>query len=191
MKYTKILGLVAAAAMALMAFASTASATTLEVNGVKQTGAVSISASLKSGTSALLSDTFGALANTCTVSTVEGSTSVFTGTAVSGPLSALSFSSCNQGNPTVHTKGSVSVENIAGTTNGTVRSIGANVTMPSPFGTLTCVTAASPGTDIGTATGVSSGNATVDVNAVLNCGITVKLTGTYTDTSPTGLGSTS
>jgi hypothetical protein len=73
-----------------------------------------------------------------------------------------------------------------------VRSIGAKITSPSPFGALTCVTAASPGTDIGVITGVASGNATEDINAVLNCGIiTAKLTGTYVTTSPGGLGITS
>jgi len=189
MKFTKILGVVAVAALALMAFASTASATTLESNGVKQTGVVSIESTLKSGTSALLSDTFGAFANTCTVSTVKGKDSTSqTGTTVSGPVESLSWSSCKEGNPTVDAAGSLSVENIAGTTNGTVRSIGAKVTVPSAFGTLTCTTAASPGTDLGTLTGVASGTATMDINAVLSCGITAKWTGTYTVTSgPNGV----
>jgi hypothetical protein len=194
MKFTKILGVVAVAALALMAFASTASATTLEVGGVKQSGSVAIKSSLKSGTSALLADTAGFFANTCTASAVEGSTSTTTGTTVSGPISALSFTSCATEPVTVDTKGSLSVENIAGTTNGTVRSIGAKVTVPSPFGLLTCVTAAAPGTDIGTLTGTgnSASHATMDINAALNCGsITAKWTGTYTVTSPTGLGVTS
>jgi hypothetical protein len=190
MKFTKILGLVAVAALALMAFASTASATTLEVKGVKQTTDVTIKSSLKSGTSALLSDTFGFFANTCTASSVEGSDSTrTTGTTVEGPISALSFSSCKEEPVVVDTKGNLSVEWISGTTNGTVRSIGAKVTSPSPFGALTCVTAASPGTDIGTLTGVASGFATMDINATLNCGlITAKWTGTYSVTSPEGLG---
>jgi hypothetical protein len=42
MKLTKIIGTVAAAVLALSALASTASATTLETNGVKQSGAVEI-----------------------------------------------------------------------------------------------------------------------------------------------------
>jgi hypothetical protein len=85
--------------------------------------------------------------------------------------------------------GSLTIENISGTTNGTMRSIGTEWTAPSPFGTLRCVTAALPGTDLGTLTGVASGNATIDVSAALNCGaITAKLTATYTVTSPAGLG---
>jgi hypothetical protein len=190
----KHLGPVVLAILVFLTFASTASATTAEVGGVKQSGSVTGKASLKVGTSALLSDTAGFFVNTCTASTVEGSTSTTTGTTVSGPVSALTFTSCATEPVTVDTKGSLSVENIAGTTNGTVRSIGAKVTVPSPFGLLTCVTAASPGTDVGTVTGVAStaSHATVDINAALNCGsITAKVTGTYTITSPTGAGVTS
>jgi hypothetical protein len=193
MKFTKILGLVAAAALALMAFASTASATTLEVKGVKQTTDVTIESSLKSGTSALLTDTFGFFANTCTVSTVKGTDSTkTTGTVVTGPISSLSWGTtatpCKEGNPVVHKAGSLSVEWISGTTNGTVRSEGAEVTVPSALGLLTCTTPAEGGTDLGTLTGVKEGNATMDINAVLNCGITAKWTGTYVVTSPAGLG---
>lgn len=192
MKLRSILGIAAVVALALMAFASSASATTLYVNGVKQTGAVTIHATLKSGTSALLEDTSNFFANTCTASTVHGETSVFTGSVVSGPLtpgsSGLNFSSCIEEPVVTEASGSLSVEQISGTTNGTVRSIGAKVKTPSPFGTLTCVTAASPGTDVGTLTGVTSGNATMDINAALNCGaITAKWTATYTVTTPTGL----
>ncbi|HEV2858711.1 MAG TPA: hypothetical protein VGW80_09950 [Solirubrobacterales bacterium] len=191
MKFTKILGVVAAAALALMAFAGTASATTLAIGGVKQTGAVTIKASLKTGTSAILKDTGGAFANTCLESAVEGKTTTFTGT-VAGPISTLSFSKCTEEPVVVDTTGSLTVTQIAGTTNGTVRSIGAKVTSPSPFGALTCTTAASPGTDIGTLTGVAStaSHATMDINAVLNCGFflpSAKWEGTYTVTSPTGL----
>jgi hypothetical protein len=201
MKLTKILGVVAVAALALMAFAGTASATTLEVGGVAKNEAITLKSSLKSETSALLADTAGFFANTCTASTVEGTTAKdeegkgdYTGPIVSGPISALTFTSCKTEPVTVDTKGSLSVENIAGTTNGTVRSIGAKVTVPSPFGLLTCVTVASPGTDIGTLTGTgdTTKHATMDINAALNCGsITAKWTGTYTVTSPTGLGVTS
>ena len=189
MKLSKILGVVAVAAMALMAFAGTASATTLEVGGVAKNSSVAIEATLKES-SALLADTAGFTANTCTASTVKGSTSSpFTGTTVGGPISTLSWSSCTEGNPTVDAAGTVSVERIGGTTNGTVRSSGAKVTIPSFFGNLTCTTS---NTDIGTLTGVSSGAAKFDINAVLSCTVigTAKWTGTYTVTSPAGLGVT-
>jgi hypothetical protein len=192
MKFTKILGAVAVAALALMAFDSTASATTLEVKGVKQTTEITIEASLKAGTSTLQSDTSGFFANTCTASTikVKDSTKV-TGTEVEGPVETLSWGTvatpCKEGNPTVDAKGSLSFERIGTTTNGTVKSKNAKWTMPSALGTLTCTTPIG-GTDLGTLTGVASGNATIDLNAVLACGISAKWTGTYTVTSPGGLG---
>jgi hypothetical protein len=75
--------------------------------------------------------------------------------------------------------GTLSIEAISGTTNGTLRSNGATVTVPSPFGTLTCTTS---NTDIGTLTGTSSFIAVIDVNAVLNCGFFIpsaRWEGTY------------
>jgi hypothetical protein len=194
MKHLKILGLAAVAAMALMAIgASTASATTLAVGGSKTNSAVKIEASLETGTSAKLQKTDGTFANTCTTSKVVGTTSVFTGTAVSGPLAeketGLSFGSCTTEKVTVDASGSLSVEWISGTTNGTVKSSGAKVTVPSPFGTLTCETGT--GTDVGTLTGTKTGSATMDIKAVLNCGFlapSATWEGSYWVTSPGGLG---
>jgi hypothetical protein len=187
MKFTKILGVVAVAALALMAFASTASATTLETEGVAVTKAETIKASITTGNSALLTDTSNITANTCTSSVVEGTTeSPFTGTTVGGPISTLSWSNCTEGNPVVDAKGRLTVENVSGTTNGTVRSSGAKVTVPSFFGTLTCET---NNTDIGTFKGVKTGTSTLTLNAVLSCTIigSAKWTGVYTVTTP-GLG---
>lgn len=181
------------AASALLALAGTASATTLEKAGVKQTGAVTIKASHESTTSTgWIEKSLGTL-NTCTTSTIEGTTSVFSGTTVTAPISALTFQNCTDGTPIVDAKGSVSIENISGTTNGTVRWIGTKVTVPTTaLGTLTCVTASSPGTDVGTLTGVSSGTAKLDVTVLLNCGfVNMTWAGTYIVTSPDGLGVTS
>ena len=180
MKFTKILGLVAVAALALMALASTASAATLETSGVKQTGAVAINASLTG--SATLSSTAGAFQNTCGASTVSGTTTVFTGTP-SGPVSTLSFSKCTHETVVVDSKGSLSVTRIGETTNGTVFSTGADVTVPVPngFGGTVTVTCTTNNTDIGTLNG-SATAATMTINAVLSCsGIlpTAKWTGTY------------
>ncbi len=180
MQLSKILGVAAVAAMALMAFASPASATTLEVGGVARNASVSIEATIASGGSALLTDTFGVTANTCTTSTVKGNTEhVFSGSTISGPVSTLSFSNCSEGNPTTDIAGILSIERIGTTTNGTVRSTDAKVTVPSFFGTLTCLT---NGTDVGTLTGVASGSAKFDINAVLSCTVigTAKWSGTYT-----------
>jgi hypothetical protein len=204
MKYLKMLGLAAVAAMAFMAFAaSSASATTLEVGGVTKNESITITASLKTGTSATLRDTFGFSSNTCTKSHVHGSTTsathqggptthgVYTGYELTGELTegsnGLSFSECENEPVEVHTGGTLHIRHIANTTNGTVTSSGAEVTTESPFGTLNCKTGA--GTHLGTLTGVKEGHATMDINATLSCsGISSKWIATYTVTSPTGLG---
>src|SRR4051794_31950570 len=113
-----------ALALTCLAMASTASATILEVGGAGKNESVTIKASLKSSTSTLLTDTAGFFLNTCTASTLEGKTEgAFSGTTVGGKVSALSFSSCKESPIVVDEPGSLSVEWISGTTNGTVRSI--------------------------------------------------------------------
>jgi hypothetical protein len=189
MKYLKMLGLAAVAAMALMAIgAGSASATKLEVGGVVQSTSTAISASLKAGTSAILKDTFGFSSNTCTVSSVAGTTSSPSGATVTGNLSALSFTSCEREPVTVDSKGVLHVQWTSGT-NGTVTSSGAEVTTGSPFGTLNCKTGT--GTHLGSlaGTGSSSAHAVLTINASLSCsGISSKWEAVYTVTSPTGLG---
>ena len=69
MKLSKILGVTAIAALALMVFPGTASATTLETNGDKQSAAVTIEGTLKGSTT--LRSTGGAFLNTCAASTVK------------------------------------------------------------------------------------------------------------------------
>ena len=177
--------------LGILASASSASATILEVGGASKNEKVEITASLDSGTSLVLARTDGSLANTCTASHVNGSTeSPFTETKVTGALSSLSFSSCER-TVTVHKPGKLYVEHIAGTTNGTVSSEEAEVTVGSIWGTLNCKT--NTGTDIGTLTGKKEANATLDINAVLNCGFLLPSAtwkGNYTVTSPSGLGVT-
>jgi hypothetical protein len=202
MKYLKILGLAAVAAMAMMAFtAGSASATTLEVNGVTTNDSVTITASLKPKTVAVLRDTAGFSKNECSESHAHGVTEVYTGTYVSGPLtghthaentagiepsSGLSFGGCTRP-VTVERPGTLLIDWISGT-NGTVTSKEAIVKVGSAIGTLNCNTG--EGTDIGTLTGVASGHATMDINGVINCGIipSAKWEGTYIITTPTGLG---
>jgi hypothetical protein len=191
MIFTKLLGAVVFAALALTMVASTASATTLETKGVAENAAIQLDASVEG--SALLADTNGFFANTCTTSNVEGRTNVFTGATVSEPVTVFTFENCTEPPVVVDLAGSLTVANIAGTTNGTVRSIGAKVTVPSPYSSmpLTCVTAASPGTDLGTLTGKKEGTATLDVNALLNCGFflpSAKWVANYAVTSPLNLG---
>jgi hypothetical protein len=193
MKHLKMLSLAAFAAMVLMAIgAGTASATTLEVKGVKQTGAVETKFSLEAGASLKLVKTDGTFVFTCTESSIAGKTSTFTGTAVSGPISSFTFLKCTS-EPIVFDKaGSLSVESITGTTNGTVKWSGGELTLPTPFGTINCKSG--EGTDMGTLTGKATGQATWDLKAVMNCGIlapSVIWEGAYVATSPEGLGVTS
>jgi hypothetical protein len=189
MKYIKMLGLAALSAMALMAFAAgSASATTLEVGGVAKNSSVTLSASLVSGSSAVLRQTSNDFVDTCTTSTVGGKTEgSFTGAAVSGKAT-VAFGNCTH-ETKVDNGGTISVEH-AGGTNGTVRSSGASVTVQSTtFGaTLNCTT---NNTHLGTLTGSAAGHASLKVNAVVNCGFFVpsaKWEAEYTVTSPTGLG---
>jgi hypothetical protein len=176
---------VAAAALSALLGAGSASATTLEVGGVTQNGAISISATLKYGTSTILRDTSGFSAGTCTSSEMAWKTeSPFSGATVTGNASTLTFSVCS-GPTTVHKTGTLHVAYTSGT-NGTVSSSGAEWTTDGPFGYLNCVTGT--GTTLGTLTGAVTGHAAIDVNAVLNCGISARLGAIYAVTSPTGLG---
>jgi hypothetical protein len=201
MKYVKMLGLAAVAAAALMAFAASASATTLEIGGVTQNKAVKIVATLSSGTSAILKDEFGTTTDTCTTSNVEGETSetkdanetitpkVFTGgTMVGGTVSKLTFENCTH-ETKVDANGKLWVDWTSGT-NGDVYSSGAEVTVFSTFfgAIANCKTGAS--TKIGTLAGVKTGKAKMTISAKVPCGIlgTATWTGEYTVTSPEGLG---
>ena len=189
MKYLKMLGLTAVAAMALTAFTGgSASATTLEVGGVAKSSSVSITASLASGSSMITRTTGGLFFNTCTESHAAGATvSPFSNKDLYAPLSALSFKKCSEGEPTVDAAGGLTIEWIKDT-EGTMYSSEEVVTSPSPFGTLNCKTGTH--THTGTFTGVKEGHATLHINSVVNCGIVPSAlwVGTYTVTSPTGLG---
>jgi hypothetical protein len=161
---------------------STASATTLETNGIKQTGVVTLEATF--GGSMTQSDTSNTFANTCRSSILRAADSTATtGTTVSGPVSTLSFSNCTHEKFVVDAPGSLSIQWIAGTTNGTVRWTGTEVTMPQTIGgsmiTVNCKTS---NTFIGTLTGTASGTSTIHINAVLNCGFflpSAKWVGSY------------
>ncbi|HET8955966.1 MAG TPA: hypothetical protein VFN18_09945 [Solirubrobacterales bacterium] len=196
MKYLKMLGLAAVAAMALMAIgAGSASATTFETNGVALSSTVTIVATIEPGSSALLRDSAGTTADTCTESEVNGTTTSTSGATITGPVATLSFGKCSH-TTKVLANGKLHISWISGTTDGTVTSSGAEVTVVSTaFGvSATCKTG--EGTHIGTLTGAtnqtsnSSDTATMDINGKISCGIlgTSTWTGAYTVTSPTDLG---
>jgi hypothetical protein len=194
MKQLKRIGLAALVTTALSALAGapSASATTLEVRGIVQNRAVSIHLTMRAGTSSLTKDTFGFSQNTCLEGTAQGETErVFTtaGTgAIGGALKTVTVSRCSLEPMVVHRAGTLSVQWIRGTTNGTVFSSGLEQTVPVPGGTVTTCT--TNNTPIGTLTGVARGNAIIDVTGVIACtGVgTVIWTGTFTVTSPEGLG---
>jgi hypothetical protein len=161
---------------------------------VTQAAVVTLSASLEKGTSVSLKDSLGTTMDICTASTFHGTTSTFTGAKVSGPLSSLTLSECSH-TIDVLAAGSLSIERIGSTTNGTVVSSGAEVQVKSTFFGITATCKTGVGTDIGTLTGksgtvVGSEHATLDMNATIDCGSlgNSSWTGTYVVTSPTGLG---
>jgi hypothetical protein len=188
MKYLKMLGLAAVAAMALMAIgAGSASATTLEVGGVTKNASVTVAASVSGG--AVLAKTDGTEANTCSESSVHGSTvSPFSATKVTGSLTTLSFKKCTNESVVVDAAGGLLVEYESGTS-GNVYSENAKVTVPTSFGfSVTCDTGS--GTKIGTLDGVASGTAKMTISAVLNCGFLLPSAtwkGTYTVSSALGV----
>ncbi|HET9196973.1 MAG TPA: hypothetical protein VFN92_01795 [Solirubrobacterales bacterium] len=190
MKYLKMLGLAAVAATALMAFAGTASATTISVNGVATNASVALSASIPSGGSAILKDTNNLTVDTCKESTVKGSTEKdtsgdYTGPSVTGTLAKtdLTFNGCSH-KTSVIAAGKLHITWTAGT-NGTVSSSGAEVTVESTIFGASCIAKTGTGTVIGTYTGVKSGNGSMDINGVIPMGLCgdANWTGTYTMTT--------
>ncbi|HEX6781142.1 MAG TPA: hypothetical protein VF125_03830 [Solirubrobacterales bacterium] len=189
MKYVKILGLAAVAAMAMMAFAGSASATTLEVGGVAQNKSVTIEASIAAGGSAILKDTNNATVDTCTGSVVKGSTSSpFSAEKVTGAVSSLTFTGCSH-KTTVLKPGKLYIT-WEGGTNGDVFSEEAEVTVESTIFGASCIAKTGTGTTIGTLDGVASGHATMTINGVIPMGLCGDAiwSGNYTVTSPAGLG---
>jgi hypothetical protein len=191
MKHFKRLGLTGAAMiLAAAAWAGTASATELLI-GDTPLGLGTITASVKSGTSSLIVDKNATTKDTCTGSTIKMTIEKDTGTGgwdPSGKVSTLSFSGCTH---TTHViaNGSFSVVWSSGT-KGTVSMSGTEVTIKSTVFGASAVCKTGAGITIGTLTGVSSGSATLHVNATtLNCGLlgTSSWTGTFTITLPTTL----
>jgi hypothetical protein len=194
MKYLKILGLAAIAAAALMAFAGTASATTL----TSPKGTI-----VKTGTTihavseghAVLDPPFGTIE--CN-STVEGTTSNEGGVvggvtqSVTGTISVLNFTGCTNATVSVIKKGTLTITSL-GNGNGSLSSSGAEVTVE--FIGTHCIFTTN-NTAIGTVTG--SGNlegktATLDISANISrtggrsgafCGTTAAWTGSYSVTKP-------
>jgi hypothetical protein len=177
MKYIKMLGLAAVAAMALMAFVGVGSASAVTLCENFQT--TNCTSHVNSGQeidfsaedSIKLAGPFGIVIDTCTESTVKGTTSN-TGAddesvPVTGTVTSLTFGKCIR-LTTVIAGGTLSVKGSGTGGNGTVTSNDATVTIheiPSPFpSTCEYVTTNTP---IGTLT-KSATAATFDIEATIN-----------------------
>lgn len=193
MKYVKMLGLLAVAAAALMAFTGTAF------------GALATSPTGTLYTSTVKAESIGATslhANstvTCQKSTVEGKIeshgkSGSTTLPVSGKISKLTFGECGTDHVTVLSTGSLSV-----TSTGTLTSNAADITITltnSPLGHLSC-RYKTANTHIGRLTDSheTGGHAVLDIeNSIIPreghsffCGSSGEWTGKYTVTTPTRL----
>jgi hypothetical protein len=186
----KRIGCAMLGAMALTVLvAGHATATTLEVGGVAQSKAIIFEASATAST--VFGKTDGSEASTCNFSSLKGTTSIFSGTKVTGSLSELSFDTCKNNPVVIDTAGGLFFEWESGSTSGNVFSENAKWTFPTSFGfSVTCETGAS--TRIGTLTGAAAGShATLAISAVLNCGFLLPSAtwkGSYKFSSPTGLG---
>jgi hypothetical protein len=164
MKYVKILGLLAVAATALMAFAASAGATTIT------TGGTVAASTIESTNESNLTLSGGGLTVTCEHSEVKGSiASQGTGKTATGNISTLTFTKCNQ-HVTVVSNGSLEAHWTSGS-NGTLTSSGATVTVEftTIFGAVHCLFNTN-NTNIGTLTGAanhSTGKATLDISATI------------------------
>jgi len=203
MKYVKMLGLAAVAALALMAFVGvgSASATTLcKTNSTpcpaewKVKKGDKLTASLDPKTTALLQAGFANV--TCTESHVEGTVENEGSETetVSGPVTSVTFGSCNCEEVKVNVGGSLELH-YTEKMNGTLTSKGATATVKCAGVTCKYKTAAS-GTHMGTLTGsdATGGAATLDIATHLEkhegsflCANSAEWTASYVVTTPNPL----
>jgi len=193
MKHTWRLSLIALAAVAVLVFPASASATELYNGTTTLPTGTSLDFTLKAGTSYNINFTEGKTFNTCTTATHK-STIVSPGssaTTTTGEVTQYTSSFCTV--PTITlTNGKLEFHHIAGTTNATVTADGEISVTFSNVALGSCTYAAKPGADLGVLTG---GNpATWDVNNVtvkvagspFTCPETTNWTATYVSTGPTG-----
>jgi hypothetical protein len=101
MKYLRMLGLAAVAAMTLMAFlgaGSASAATACTTNTSPCTAPITtLGASLEAGSSTVLTSTSSETLNICTSSAVHGNvTNAKKGSSATGPITTLSFTNCTK-----------------------------------------------------------------------------------------------
>jgi len=189
MKHLRRLALPAIAATALTAFlaAGTASATTLQSGGKNLPAGTELVTTLKSGTSSILKDKNGTTAETCTASENRSKTSNETGVTVNGTIISQTTSGCSH-TADVIKPGEFKFEWTSGN-NGKIYGLNNEYTFKSTVFGISCTVKANSTTPVGTFTGSTTGNATMDINGTLNAGICGEAvwTATYTVTSPSPL----
>jgi hypothetical protein len=184
MKFIKMLSLAATAAVALLAFAGSASATTItSPSGTVYTSTVK---DVSEG-AVKLSGSFTTIQ--CNASAIEGKIEKHgSGVTAAGAVSSMTFTECNFP-VTVAKKGSLEVHATSGS-NGTLTSSGAEISIATSIGTCVFTTS---NTNLGTVTGSSStgGAATKDISGSIPrtggnflCGSSGTLTGSYKGTTP-------
>jgi hypothetical protein len=194
MKHLKSLGASLVILVAFAAFgAAAASATELYGSSGTLGSKTILDFSLKSGTSALLTETGGGALDTCTGSTVKGeiTNAGSATTTTTGKITSLTWSGCTFPTATV-TLGKLEVHHNSGTESGFINAdaeIGVTINTVF-FGS--CVYGVTAGTSLGALTG---GNpATFEANAVAKklsgsafaCPETSKWVATYVSTEPAG-----
>jgi len=166
MKYAKMLGLLAVAAAALMAFAATASATLTSPTGTVLNGGAVIHAENEKTHVTLDPPSLPAIS--CS-STVEGTVAAAGGTK--GNIDVLNFTGCTEDwHVTTVTAGELEVEadGISNTYNGTVYSKGATVEA-TRFG-ITCRYATATTTKVGSFLGGNPGTMHIEANIPFHSG---------------------
>jgi hypothetical protein len=179
MKYIKMLGLLAVAAAALMAFAGPASATTVKSTGANYTSTITAESS-----NSTLHGSF--ITVECAESHVQGKVeSHGAGVTAEGKISNLSFDECNY-DVTVK-KGGTLVAHTGTTPNGTLTSTGAEITIHTSVGECVFTTSSTP---IGTLTGGAPAKLDIDSSSIPRtggsffCGSSGEWTGNYTVSVP-------
>jgi hypothetical protein len=187
MKYIKMLGLLAVAAAALMAFAGSASATTV----TSPTGTVYNGVIEATGSTTYLTGTWSAVE--CKHSEVKGEiTTQGDGITAEGPITTLHFSQCNYPTTVIKSGSLVAHTDTASADyNGTLTSVGAEVLVHTSIGT--CRFSTGTGTDIGTLTGGAPAKLAINSAKIpvtegnFFCGNSGIWEGSYTVTNPTSL----
>ena len=184
MKFVKMLGLLAVAAAALMAFAGVASATTV----TSDSGTTPTIHAESEGSTTL----HGVVDITCNNSTVQGAVSTHgTGVTAGGAISSLTFTNCGNNDVSVKKAGSLEVHALAGG-NGTLTSSGAEISIQVTSLGITCVFTTNS-THIGTVTAGKNATMHIDSAAIprtggsVFCGSSGEWTGSYSVNSPTNL----